>query len=323
MAAASRAALATFLVMLFTPWARAFVLKRNELEGTAAVEEPDDIDALKRMIAKLKAQVDAKDHGNMVRATTYDEYACEAGSSRVFDLRNSDATTENCNAACMADTSCVLYGGIFGAWCIGCDSFQAFTVQNGNTAGAVAYVKTTPSPTSAPTSSPTPVPTPNPTPAPTPPSISISAVGDPHLTNVHGEKFDLMQEGKHLLVKIPKNRREAALLRVDAVAERFGGQCADIYFQELNITGKWVDKKKPGGFRYHAQGPGAKRAHWVKFGPLQLKVAHGHTHKGVKYLNFYVKNLGHTGYVIGGLLGEDDHSKAEATPKSCLHLMAL
>ena len=135
-----------------------------------------------------------------------------------------------------------------------------------------------------------------------------------------------MQEGKHLLIKIPHDRKQTTLLRVDAVAERFGGQCADIYFQEFNVTGKWADTKQTGGFHYHAQGPGierAKRAHWVRLGPVQLKVAHGHTQKGVKYLNFYVKNLGHTGHVIGGLLGEDDHTKAEKSPKACLHLMAL
>jgi len=146
------------------------------------------------------------------------------------------------------------------------------------------------------------------------------------MTNIHGEKFDLMQAGKHLLIKIPRARGETTLLRVDAVAERLGGQCADIYFQEVNITGKWADAKHPGGLHYRAQGPGGKggkRAHWVRLGPVQLKVANGRTHKGVKYLNFYVKNLGHTGYVIGGLLGEDDHTKAEKTPRSCQHLMAL
>jgi len=135
-----------------------------------------------------------------------------------------------------------------------------------------------------------------------------------------------MQQGKHNLIKIPRQRGKTSLLRVDAVADRLGGQCADIYFQELNITGKWADAKQNGGFRYRAQTPAeksAKRAHWIRLGPVQLKVAHGRTHKGVRYLNFYVKNLGHTGYVIGGLLGEDDHTKAEKAPNACLHLMAL
>merc|ERR1719382_208783 len=31
-----------------------------------------------------------------------------------------------------------------------------------------------------------------------------SAVGDPHLENVHGERFDLMKPGKHVLINIPR-----------------------------------------------------------------------------------------------------------------------
>jgi len=165
----------------------------------------------------------------------------------------------------------------------------------------------------APTSSPTPSPT----------AVSVDAKGDPHLTNVHGEKFDLMASGKHLLIRIPRTRAEKALLRVDAEAQRFGGQCADIYFQDMNITGAWADAKQTGGFRYQAAENHAKRAHWVKLGPMQLKVAHGHTQTGVTYLNIYVKNLERAGYAIGGLLGEDDHSVAEKTPEACAQRMAL
>merc|ERR1719356_2101195 len=64
-----------------------------------------------------------------------------------------------------------------------------------------------------------------------------SAVGDPHLQNIHGEKFDLMKPGKHLLIHIPRRSVHKVMLRVDAEAKRMGTQCADIYFQDLNITG--------------------------------------------------------------------------------------
>jgi len=165
-------------------------------------------------------------------------------------------------------------------------------------------------------------PTPSPTPSPTPPT-GASAVGDPHLTNVHGERFDLMQAGKHLLMEIPRNIEKTTLLRVDAVAKAMGGQCAEIYFQELNITGKWADAIKTGGFHYQAQEPGVERANWERLGPVQLKVTNGHTAKGTRYLNFYVRDLGHAGYAIGGLLGEDDHSEAEKSPTACLGLTAL
>merc|ERR1712194_868073 len=85
-------------------------------------------------------------------------------------------------------------------------------------------------------------------------SSSPFATGDPHLQNVHGERFDLMKPGKHLLIQIPRKSSQNTLLRVDAEAQRMGGQCTDMYFQELNITGAWAEAKQTGGFHYHAEG---------------------------------------------------------------------
>jgi len=72
-----------------------------------------------------------------------------------------------------------------------------------------------------------------------------SAVGDPHLQNVHGERFDLMKPGKHVLINIPRGvGAEKSLLRVQADARHLGGVCADMYFQEVNVTGSWASAKK-------------------------------------------------------------------------------
>jgi hypothetical protein len=153
----------------------------------------------------------------------------------------------------------------------------------------------------------------------------VGGIGDPHLANIHGEQFDLMKPGRHVLINIPRGERaEKALLRVQADAKRLGGQCTDMYFQEVNITGAWAGTNaKAGGLRYHAQDVGGKRSHWMRFGPVQLKVAHGHTRQGMKYLNLYVKGLGRSGFAVGGLLGEDDHSEEEIPEKECAHRMAL
>ena len=172
----------------------------------------------------------------------------------------------------------------------------------------------TPSPTSSPTPSPTPHPTASPTPGPTAPAAS--AVGDPHLTTIRGERFDLMMPRKRVIVKVPRGRARRAFLRVDAEAQRFGDQRADLYCQELNLTGTWVGKKNAHGFHYHAsKGTPGKRAQWVRCGRAQIKVAHGHAQQGAKYLNFYIKGLAQTGFDVGGLLGGDDHSKASAVPE--------
>ena len=151
-----------------------------------------------------------------------------------------------------------------------------------------------------------------------------SAVGDPHLQNIHGERFDLMKAGKHVLINIPRGTAaDNALLRVQADARRLGGQCADMYFQQLNVTGSWAEAKQAGGYHYSVSQQDAKGPEWVAFGKVELKVVRGHTHEGLLYLNLYVKHLSRAGFAVGGLLGEDDHEEVSIPAASCAHRMAL
>jgi hypothetical protein len=149
-----------------------------------------------------------------------------------------------------------------------------------------------------------------------------AAVGDPHLQNVHGERFDLMKPGRHVLINIPRGKRaEDALLRVQAEARRLGGSCADMYFQELNVTGSWAEARQAGGYRYVAGD--AKTRGWLALGQVELKVVHGRTESGIQYLNFFVKHLSRTGFAVGGLLGEDDHEDVIIPPPGCDHRLVL
>jgi len=177
---------------------------------------------------------------------------------------------------------------------------------------------------------PTPTPSPPTPPAPAPPAPpgGAQAVGDPHLQNVHGERFDLMKVGKHVMLNIPRGMSaENVLLRVQADAVRLGGHCADLYFQELNITGSWAEAKKVGGYHYVVSQRVAEAPEWIEFGSasrtVNVKVVHAHTQKGLKYLNFYVKNLGRVGFPVGGLLGEDDHIAASTPSAHCGREMTL
>ncbi|CAK0838822.1 unnamed protein product [Prorocentrum cordatum] len=94
----------------------------------------------------------------------------------------------------------------------------------------------TPSPTEAPTSSPTSSPTASPTTSPTsapaaPPINSgpmVKGIGDPHLANTLGQKFDLLQAGYHTLVQIPRWQRHRTNFLVEARASRAGRGCADL-----------------------------------------------------------------------------------------------
>ena len=45
--------------------------------------------------------------------------------------------------------------------------------------------------------------------------------------------------------------------------------------------------------------------------------------EGVKYLNLFVKHLGHAGFAVGGLLGEDDHTDAARIPGECQTTISL
>jgi len=67
--------------------------------------------------------------------------------------------------------------------------------------------------------------------------------------------------------------------------------------------------------------------YWLAFGPwfrkVELKVIHGRTDSGLRYLNVYVKHLGQAGFAVGGLLGEDDHTDVMIPPASCTHRTSL
>jgi len=156
-------------------------------------------------------------------------------------------------------------------------------------------------------------------------SVTPSAKGDPHLQNIYGQRFDLMAPGRHILLHIPKGAGTVdTLLRVDAEARQMGHKCADMYFRELNITGSWAEVRQAGGIKFRAdEVDGELNSSWMTFGKVDLKVIHGHTQQGIQYLNVYVKHLGHTGLHIGGLLGEDDHSKEEIPVEECGTRIAL
>jgi len=160
----------------------------------------------------------------------------------------------------------------------------------------------------------------------------VSATGDPHLVNVHGEHFDVMKPGAHVLLLVPfRANRSDALLVVDADAQLIGDACADTYFMSVSMTGTWVENKVKsfglGGGHGLFFSAGTKAAGtgtpWMSFGKLSLKVRHGRTSSGTAYLNFFARNLRHTGHLIGGLLGEDDHTEVATLNSDCQKMLAL
>ena len=235
---------------------------------------------------------------------------------------------DECQSACTSDSGCVAFEWFLhptanpSDWC---ELHYAVIAYASGVLPMMCYVKesqasflrATPSPTPSPTMA-----TPSPTPSPT--EAQASATGDPHLQNIHGERFDLTKPGKHVLINVPRGVGAGeALLRVEAEAHLMGGSCEDMYFQGVNITGAWAEAKQPGGYAFVSGITDNEIPNWLLFGKVELKVAHGHTHSGIKYLNVYVRNLGRAGFPVGGLLGEDDHSEVATLPEACKRKMQL
>jgi hypothetical protein len=157
------------------------------------------------------------------------------------------------------------------------------------------------------------------TPAPTP----VGGHGDPHLVNMHGERFDIMRPGRYSLLHIPRKAdKKAMLLSASADVLRMGTACGDMYFTAINITGQWSRGHKKTSFIAGAAPPRTSTG-WVRYQNVSLKVVHGKTGSGTRYLNIFAKDINRAGYKAGGLLGEDDHTAASMEETGCQKRMAL
>mmetsp|Transcript_62204 Transcript_62204/g.165542 ORF Transcript_62204/g.165542 Transcript_62204/m.165542 type:complete len:357 (+) Transcript_62204:105-1175(+) len=156
-----------------------------------------------------------------------------------------------------------------------------------------------------------------PTPAP------VSGVGDPHLTNMYGEHFDLYRSGVNVLLQIPRwTGAEQTLLRLEADARRMGGACSDVYFQIVKISGHWTNQTAPLEF-FASSDDKPNHMEWTRFGKVELRVVNGTTRQGTKYLNVFAKNLGNAGYAVGGLLGGDSNTEAATPDQKCTNTLSL
>jgi len=96
-----------------------------------------------------------------------------------------------------------------------------------------------------------------------------------------------------------------------------------MYFQDVAITGSWAENRQAGGFHYQAQNANNASEEWLWFSRVELKVVHGRTQEGVRYLNVFVRHLSQAGLPVGGLLGEDDHTEASTPPEKCVQSISL
>jgi len=161
------------------------------------------------------------------------------------------------------------------------------------------------------------------------------AVGDPHVVNMYGQRFDILREGNHTLIQIPRHAEpRATLLKVNGEALHMGGACADMYFHSISVKGKWAEdlaytlskgQSRSAGFNFFADAAHRSNStHWTRFGnELDLKIIWGRTITGVRYLNIFVKHLASVQASVGGLLGSDDHSTIATPPADCKRTVSL
>jgi len=183
-----------------------------------------------------------------------------------------------------------------------------------NASALQEYVDTTLSVVLAEMEAQTPAPSPSVTTAPTP--AGPSAYGDPHMVNLRNERFDVRKQGAHVFLQIPRKATpEDTYLRVEGHVQHFKN-CQVQFIKKINITGKWVDEKSPGGRFFDADVPNkfsilrTNGQRYLTFGPARVKVEYYYSRKGFGFLNFYALSLSSVRSPIGGILGLDDHSYA-------------
>lgn len=181
--------------------------------------------------------------------------------------------------------------------------------------------------------------------------------GDPHLRNMQGEDFDVMQEGNMLLVETPRHSSPSTLdFALRANIERLGAApCGPTYITSVDIEGRWVGDSihiKAGKYEQtpkvqdrHAfairllEGEWCSHAKYADDYGGYLELSSGAVVqtkdrafvlkvKGLNivvsqpkrprvFLDVQIKGLETLQGEIGGLLGIDDHSEAEALPAEC------
>jgi len=151
----------------------------------------------------------------------------------------------------------------------------------------------------------------------------VEGRGDPHLVNVHGQRFDLYQPGVHPLIRIPKAVGRKTAFLVLARATHIGASCSDMYFTEVNMTGMWTRRHRAADLTWSAGAVERDHPKWNKFHGINVKVVRGHTLQGTAYLNVLVRGLNKANFGIGGLLGEDDHTAASTRNDDCRKLVSL
>lgn len=163
--------------------------------------------------------------GNLASVGTQNRFWCARHAGLAEEEFN---TPEACKNVCTLEPACgaAEFNTVNGQCCI----FPEGVWGNEFHTNAACYRKLGPAP--------------NPTPAPTQYVVhrrrTAQAGGDPHLTNVKGERFNIKKAGSVPLLKIPAGGKQLKIMGLIEQAK----QCSKVTFiTELSLTGSWLEKK--------------------------------------------------------------------------------
>jgi len=74
--------------------------------------------------------------------------------------------------------------------------------------------------------------------------VCIETGGDPHVTNIKGESFDILQTGSFPMLSLlpakPTPSERGPFLHVDASISRTAKGCSEAYIQNATLSGTWI-----------------------------------------------------------------------------------
>jgi len=116
-----------------------------------------------------------------------------------------------------------------------------------------------------------------------PPPDEVKVTGDPHVTNVRGERFDLRRLGFTELLRLPRQVAEGAqpLLSVLGRVET-DSTCADTFIKEFDFLGSWLSRSGKLTLGTSGAGRGADEAISLAVNGTALDVAGLRAVEGLK-----------------------------------------
>jgi len=176
-------------------------------------------------------------------------------------------------------------------------------------------------------------------------NTEMQAIGDPHVTNILGQSFDINSEGEVELLRFPQGSDSAKII-ITATITKLGKSCHDSYMKQVKLSGSWLqgevvfkDDEDTGEVLIASLAAASIPVQWTRMnGSKDLRIRYetpkkvhfrlddenidvyistaGRMHQGVgTYLNLALDGFRKLEGTVGGLLGVDDHSHETALGK--------